>query len=63
MRYISQYFENGTLPEPGTVCTVDLPVFLNGSAVLQKSLGQHDYELLEAWQYISHSFQGHLFRI
>ncbi|KAF7355564.1 Abhydrolase-4 domain-containing protein [Mycena sanguinolenta] len=30
-KYIRQYFLNGTLPEPGTVCPVDVPLFPSSS--------------------------------
>jgi hypothetical protein len=53
-KYVRQYFLNGTLPEPGTVCPVIAPPFsvndldAAGDAQAVLSLSTEDRTLLEA---------------
>ncbi|KAJ6485610.1 TAP-like protein-domain-containing protein [Mycena sanguinolenta] len=55
-KYIRQYFLDGTLPEPGTVCPVDVPLFPSSSAAEQDeneaqtrfTLSAEDRSLFEA---------------
>ncbi|KAJ7908232.1 hypothetical protein B0H13DRAFT_2017302 [Mycena leptocephala] len=51
--YFRQYFQNGTLPEPGTVCPVDVTLFAPANAPGRRgALSAQEEELLQALKVI-----------
>jgi hypothetical protein len=64
-QYVNQYFQNGTLPEEGTVCE---PIFKNSflipaaesaggnSSVVERGLADEDAKLLAAVQEVAGKF-------
>ncbi|KAJ6602343.1 TAP-like protein-domain-containing protein [Mycena sp. CBHHK59/15] len=46
--YFRQYFVNGTLPEAGTVCAVDVKLFASSSDSVNVKRDARDHELIEA---------------
>ncbi|KAL1836388.1 hypothetical protein VTJ49DRAFT_5226 [Mycothermus thermophilus] len=62
-RAVMEYFNNGTLPEPGTVCEPDNPLIpgsrWEGPGVVRRSAyGEEDESLLRAWQQAGEVLRG-----
>ncbi|KAJ7229501.1 Alpha/Beta hydrolase protein [Mycena rebaudengoi] len=59
--YFRQYLENGTLPEPGTVCPVEATLFGvpgNSTAIRRATLSAEDEQALAALKAISDAVMG-----
>ncbi|KAL2267170.1 hypothetical protein VTJ83DRAFT_4447 [Remersonia thermophila] len=65
---VLEYFNNGTLPEPGTVCEPENPILpgprWEGPGVVRRSArhGDEDASLLQAWQKAGEILMGRLGR-
>jgi hypothetical protein len=51
--YFRQYFQNGTLPAPGTVCAADITLFGAPAPSRRDALSAEEEELLAALKVIS----------
>jgi hypothetical protein len=51
-KYFRAYFQNGTLPEPGTVCPVEATLFGAPPATKRETLSVADKETLDALKFI-----------
>ncbi|KAJ7083877.1 Alpha/Beta hydrolase protein [Mycena epipterygia] len=63
--YFRQYFQNGTLPAPGTVCPVDATLFgapANSTAIRRAALSAEEEEILDAWKIIADGVRPLLLR-
>ena len=62
MRVIREYFREGNLPEPGTVCELDEGMFPKTTVELQSqqrmsALTAEDAEIRKAWKIMSQEFE------
>ncbi|KAJ7262471.1 TAP-like protein-domain-containing protein [Mycena rebaudengoi] len=62
IQHIGQYFQNGTLPEAGTLCPVDQELFPKPSASTAVRRSIQDSELLEAGRQIAEAVRPVLLR-
>ncbi|KAJ7083878.1 alpha/beta-hydrolase [Mycena epipterygia] len=63
--YFRQYFKNGTLPKPGTVCPVDATLFgapTNSTPIRRAALSAEEEEILDAWKVIADAVRPLLVR-
>ena len=55
-----EYFRDGKLPEPGTVCEVESKMFPDGdtkkASGASLSMSREDAEIFDAWRQLSRSF-------